>query len=149
MTVTFTTGSIFEAAETHALVIPVNTQGVAGAGLAKTAARKSPAWLTSYKAWCKSAGRGKSRQPGSIRGFMAESKTGEPWYWVCAATKGDWKEPSKVEWVCQCLWRLSQLTSPLAVPKIGCGLGGLDWGVVRRHVEAQGAQAKSDWLVYE
>lgn len=143
MTVTFTTGNIFEAAETHALVIPVNTRGVAGAGLAKDAA-KYPGWLAAYKAWCKS----KKRYGGNIRGFMTEDGD-EKVYWVVAATKEDWKEPSRIEWVGQALWRLSQLTSPLAIPKLGCGKGGLDWDRVRRHVKDQGALAKSDWLVYE
>jgi hypothetical protein len=143
VSLTWTTGDIFAAPAELALVIPVNTKGIAGAGLAKAAARYD-GWLTNYKAWCKSGPKG-GRKGGSIRGFMADER-----YWVVAATKEDWKAPSRIEWVVQCLWRLSQLTSPLAIPKLGCGKGGLDWEhQVRPQVEAHAKGAKSDWLVYE
>ncbi len=141
MTLRFTTGDIWDAPETHALVIPVNTKGVAGAGLAGQAKKRDPGWLKGYKAWLRS----KKRFGGSVGAFLTAERT-----YVVAATKEEWKEPSRMEWVVQCLWRFVQLgPSPLAIPRLGCGLGELDWGLVRLQVIAQAAQAKADWLVYE
>ena len=143
MALTFTTGDLFEAPEDHALVIPVNTRGVAGAGLALEATR-CKGWERGYKLWLKT----NRRHGGSVGTFVAGGRV-----WVLAATKEEWTRPSRVEWVTQVLWRLAQLgTHPLALPKLGCGKGGLDWeGTVKPQVVARCAQPgpELNWLVYE
>lgn len=141
MALTFHTGSIFDAPEDHALVIPVNTKGACGAGLAKKA-REYRGWEAGYKTWLKA----KRRYGGSVGAFLTQD-----FAWLVAATKEDWREPSRIEWVDQCLWRLAQMgPSPIAIPKLGCGKGQLDWEIdVRPRVYAYAVQAKADWLVYE
>ena len=55
---------------------------------------------------------------------------------ICLATKDDWKNSSKIEYVSAGLDDLVNQIKALgirsvAIPKLGCGLGGLDWGKVR------------------
>ena len=136
---TWSNGDIFGAPQDLAIVVPVNTQGKPGAGLA-LAATKYKGWKAAYLLWLKT-----KRYGGSVGVVGAYGKR----HWVVAATKEAWKDPSRIEWVCECLRRMAQLTLPLAIPKLGCGRGGLDWDLVRPQVEAYGACARSDWAVYE
>lgn len=97
-----------------AIVIPVNTVGVMGAGLAKAAADRWPGLRAAHKRWCA------LRQYG---GAVQHSGIGPV---VFAATKEDWRHPSKLTWVIDCLRRLQLCdASSLAIPMLGCGLGGL------------------------
>ena len=56
-------------------------------------------------------------------------------------TKQHWRHPSKLEWVqnglvaLKAVIREKQIQS-IAIPPLGCGNGGLDWGVVRPLIEA-------------
>jgi len=55
---------------------------------------------------------------------------------ICLATKADWRDSSKIEYVSAGLDDLVNQIKALgirsvAIPKLGCGLGGLDWNKVR------------------
>ena len=55
---------------------------------------------------------------------------------ICLATKADWRDSSKMEYVSTGLDDLAKQIKALgirsiAIPKLGCGLGGLDWNKVR------------------
>jgi len=118
-------GNILEAAA-EAIVIPVNCKGVMGAGLARAAASKWPYRQGDYFKLC----RGKHLRPG---GVVADDRVGKtPRVLFYVATKDDWKNPSQMEWVVLGASRLAKAIpayklASLAIPALGCGLGGLDW----------------------
>lgn len=109
-------------------VVPVNCVGVMGAGLAKEAARRFPGLGVAYREAC-TEGR---LEPGGLLEL-----SGWPGV-VLAATKDHFSKPSRGSWVLECAERLASLLaadgSPapcrrVAVPALGCGLGGLPWPV--------------------
>ena len=128
MTIIYTDGDILmDPAE--AIVIPVNTVGVPGAGLAKAWAKKDPDAAGVYKALCEKG----LVTVGEINIVInGESR------WIMFPTKEHWKHPSRLEWIEKGLIDLQpQVTGleSLAVPALWCGLGGLEWNAVRRLLE--------------
>lgn len=128
------TGSIFNA-PVRALVNPVNCVGVMGKGLALEFKRRYPeACFLDYAQAC----RRKELVPGTVRPFHA----GDGRWVVSFPTKSHWRNPSKVEYVESGLISLARLVhlnaiESIAIPALGCGLGGLSWNtVVRPLIEA-------------
>lgn len=127
-----------------ALVIPTNTLGVMGAGLAKRAAKRWPATCASYTRACRLG----LLEPGSI--WVGHAGTAL----VMLATKADWRAPSRIEWVERGLselvaWAAARPLPSLTVPALGCGLGGLAWGEVRpRMVAALSVLPESTVTIY-
>lgn len=120
------------AAQAQALVIPVNCRGVAGAGLALAARKHFPAWFNAYKHACQT---GRLKSPGDLDLYRQDAQ-----WLVSFATKGHWQEKSSLSAVEAGLMRLAELArrqpfESLAVPALGCGLGGLAWKSVRRLIE--------------
>lgn len=118
-------------------VNPVNCVGVMGAGVAKKFASKFPDVLNYYRHVCNVQ---KSMQPGFIITMRHDAPP--PSWVVCLATKDHWKNPSKLTWIADGLdnlasWCKEEQISSLAIPAIGCGLGGLDWSVVRPMIESR------------
>jgi O-acetyl-ADP-ribose deacetylase (regulator of RNase III) len=151
MTVQIFRGDIFHD-QAEALVIPVNTVGVAGAGLAKQAAERYPEWKKDYIAACKHHLRSE----------------GDVWVWyrflfgaedpprliVALATKTHWRSPSSLEGLQRGLVALSNLpwlpdTPALAMPALGCGRGGLDWKVVHPMIEGAFGASRLNVRLYE
>jgi len=124
------------------IVIPVNTVGVPGAGLAKAWAQKDPVAAGVYKALCKQ---------GRIKiGEVAIVKHGDT-RWVMFPTKDHWKHPSRLEWIEAGLMDLQRYApgfQSLAVPALGCGLGGLKWDDVKRLMETYLSQIGIPVSVY-
>ena len=115
-------GSIFDS-RAQVLVCPVNCVGVMGKGLALEFKRRWPVPSKWHIKECK-AGR---VAPGTV--MAAYRKI------LFAATKDDWRNPSKIEWVSACLVRLAVRANykdfdSIAIPQLGCGCGGLDWADV-------------------
>ncbi len=110
----------------EAIVIPVNTQGVPGAGLAKQAADRWPLWARLYKLACDDW----RLRPGTV---VAHHIVGGAPILIDFPTKTDWSEPSSLELIETGLQALQNwlLRSPyvksIAIPALGCGLGGLQW----------------------
>ena len=52
-------------------------------------------------------------------------------------TKDHWRNPSKMEWISSGLKELVYVAgnTTIAIPKIGCGLGGLNWQTVKTEIE--------------
>lgn len=128
MTIIYTDGDILmDPAE--AIVIPINTVGVPGAGLAKAWAKKDPDAAGVYKALCEKG----LVTIGEINIIIhGESR------WIMFPTKEHWKHPSQLEWIEKGLMDLQpQVTGleSMAVPALGCGLGGLEWNHVRQLLE--------------
>jgi O-acetyl-ADP-ribose deacetylase (regulator of RNase III) len=123
-------------AEVDALVNPVNTVGVMGKGLALQFKRAFPDNYAVYRAACKA---------GEVElGRMLVVDSGRPGqhrYLINFPTKGHWRSGSTLADVRAGLMDLVQVVrgrriTSIAVPALGCGLGGLRWHEVRPLIEA-------------
>lgn len=122
-------------ADVDALVNAVNTVGVMGKGLALQFKRAFPANFEAYRRACAA---------GEVRlGRMLVAATGlsSPRLIVNFPTKGHWRSPSRLEDVASGLEDLVRTVEregigSIAVPPLGCGLGGLRWEEVRPLVVA-------------
>lgn len=113
--------------ECDTIVIPVNTIGVMGAGMAKEVAERYKGLLYEYRRACKSG----RLTVNNLWNF----KTRNGMNILCFPTKEDWRNDSKIEWIENNLKLLSETWEELgidsiAIPKIGCGRGGLKWNDV-------------------
>ncbi|MFE5334998.1 macro domain-containing protein [Isoptericola sp. NPDC056573] len=124
------------AADVDALVNAVNTVGVMGKGLALQFRRVYPAMFDDYREACRS---------GEVRvGRMHVWETGAdsgPRFVVSFPTKEHWRSASRLAFVDDGLVDLAAVIRrhgirSVAVPALGAGLGGLDWGVVRPRIVA-------------
>lgn len=138
-------GDILDA-KTEAIVNPVNTVGVMGAGLAAQIKHTFPGVFREYVKYCRS---------GELRtGIVIAHPTGtNPKYIVSFPTKQDWRNPSRLEWVDQGLIGLREMIealeiSSIAIPPLGCGLGGLDWVEVRKLIEERLGELDVDVVLY-
>ena len=130
----FHEGDIFESGA-EALVNPVNCVGVSGAGLAKEFARRWPMCDAIYRDYC-------ARGEMIIGDVVWIFGTRDHPAIVCFPTKRHWRNTSKIEWIAAGLDELRRrLLLPdtpyhpkcqsIAIPALGCGLGGLAWSDVR------------------
>ena len=112
-----------------ALVNPVNCKGVMGKGIALEVKRRYPASYRAYQAAC----RWGHLRPGMLLYVAGQAHERNI---IHFATKDHWTRPSKLEWIRAGLDDLKRhyaawgLTS-VAMPQLGCGLGGLDWNDVQ------------------
>lgn len=136
----YVSGDILDA-KADAIINTVNTKGAMGAGLAKQVAQRYPAILEPYKTACH-AGR---LRPGGAQFLRVNRATGardiDGDLWIInLATKDHWRDPSRIEWIEYAMANLgSALTRfgirSVAIPKLGAGLGGLEWESVREIIE--------------
>ena len=156
----YKTGNIF-AVDVEALVNAVNCVGVMGHGIALEFKKAFP---QNFKAYANACGR-KEVQPGRL--FVFDLRTPTPAREVSCAklqqgqlfdseadregglryivnfpTKRHWRDKSRIEDIDSGLEALSQEIKErnirsIALPALGCGLGGLDWVVVRERIESR------------
>ena len=138
-------GDIFESGA-EALVNAVNAVGLMGKGLAYQFKQRFPQNNKDYIRACRDG----SLQAGGIH---VTQYTGEPTI-INVATKDNWKDPSKREYVENGLKALAawlddnlQITT-IAVPALGCGNGGLAWDVVKPLIEETLGNAMATVFVY-
>lgn len=137
-------------AEAEALVNTVNCVGVMGRGIALQFRKAFPENFRVYAEACK---RGEVR-PGSMLVFETGLLTG-PRYIINFPTKRHWKGNSRIADIDAGLIGLlaevrKREIRSIAVPPLGCGLGGLDWGEIRpRIVQAFADEPDVRVLVYE
>lgn len=118
-----------------AIINTVNTKGT-GKGSRGVAGQVFSRFDGVHQAYMKMCKEGKFF-PGSIQMVEINPKTGEretdSGHWVFnVATKDDWRDPSKLEWVERILTNLPKAVErgqvkSLAIPPLGCGEGGLSW----------------------
>ena len=130
----FKTGDIL-AEDAEALVNTVNCVGVMGRGIALQFRRAFPENFTAYAEACK---RGEIR-PGRMFVFETNQLT-NPRYIVNFPTKRHWRGKSLIEDIEAGLQALAETIRErnirsIAVPSLGSGLGGLEWGEVRRRID--------------
>ena len=127
------TGDLFEA-DAEALVNPVNCVGVMGRGLALAFRERFPDNFAAYAAACR---RG-AVVPGEM--FVFDTERERPRLIVNFPTKRHWRDASLLEDLVRGLESLTELVREselcsIALPALGCGLGGLDWREVRPRIE--------------
>ncbi len=121
--------------EADALVNTVNCMGVMGRGIALQFRR---AFEDNYEAYRKAA-KAKAIRPGQM--FVFErSALDQPRWIINFPTKRHWKGTSRIEDIEAGLIDLVRVIREkgirsIAIPPLGCGLGGLDWAVVRPRIE--------------
>ena len=128
MTIQYKKGNIL-GSKLHAIVIPVNTMGIAGAGLARQWAIKYPVEQSIYS----TIGKEKRLKVGEILPVIS-SVDGHTF--LCFPTKILPQKRSELVWIEDGLSALKRLVPLLriqsvAVPALGCGLGGLSWRQVK------------------
>lgn len=125
-------GDIFES-RAQALVNPVNCVGVLGKGLAAEFARRFPAYAADYRWQCRM---------GDLRfGRVVGYRTADGLRIVSFPTKWHWRDRSSLVDIKAGLAELRLKVvvwgiRSMAVPALGCGLGGLAWDDVRPLLEA-------------
>ncbi len=132
-------GNILEA-DAEALVNTVNCDGFMGKGIALQFKKAHPENFEAYRHAC-AAG---EVQPGRM--FVhATGRMVNPRYVINFPTKRHWRGSSRYEDIDAGLKSLIEDVrklgiSTIAVPPLGCGLGGLDWAKVRPMIEAAFAE---------
>ncbi len=128
---------IFAAGPGVALVNPVDARtGAQGKGLALAFARRYRAAALAYRQHARLG----AMSPGSLWFIRGDSR------WIIfAATKDHWRNPSRIEWVQECLNNLEREVAQrcirsVALPALGCGEGGLPWNDVRPLLLAAGGR---------
>ena len=123
-------GNIFNS-QMETIVNPVNCVGVMGKGLALEFKTRYPALFLSYKSACAR----KLIIPGRVYVSRQQDKKV-----LLFPTKDHWTDPSKYEYIDSGLSYFAKNYKDLniqscAFPRIGCGLGGLDWEKVKALLE--------------
>jgi O-acetyl-ADP-ribose deacetylase (regulator of RNase III) len=125
------------------VAIPVNCEGVPGAGLALDWARRFPYDAYRYQRLC-----GKVSKPPLALwekasritlGRVTICKPGDE-IWLLFPTKGHWRERSDINQIRAGLVHLRKLIGEkgwpaVSLPALGCGLGGLPFDVVKAAIE--------------
>lgn len=144
MAITFTSGDLFES-DADALVNAVNCVGVMGAGLAAAFRTRFPAMNEGYVIYCQQ----QRLKPGEIHVF------GDRPMIFNVATKDHYMHDSRYEWIEAAIKTVAETAlemrvRKIAMPALGCGLGGLDWMIVKMIIEDSGKlYADLDLVVYE
>lgn len=140
-------GSIFDSGA-EGIVNAVNCVGAMGAGLAKAFADRYPLMNEDYMSHCS---RGWLR-PGKIHTYYVnESKQ----FVLNFPTKDRWKDPSQLKYIEDGMEALVDVVLNLrltwvAIPALGCGLGGLNWNevepIITKHLEDL---PKVNWIIFD
>lgn len=132
----YKTGSIFDSKKQY-LVNPINCVGVMGRGLAAEFRMRYPEMFKWYQEEC--------RQGRILTGFVY------PWEKkvMLFPTKNDWRYKSKYIWIEQGLMCMKEYFpySSFALPRLGCGLGGLEWlrvkDLIEKHLDGMNVEVWS------
>jgi O-acetyl-ADP-ribose deacetylase (regulator of RNase III) len=131
----FNQGNLLTAAA-EALVNAVNTEGVMGKGIALQFVRAFPDVLPSYVAACRAG----ELMPGRVHVFERIERV-DPRFIISVPTKRHWRGKSRLADIDAGLDDLVRVVRErgirsIALPQLGCGLGGLSWEDVRPRIEA-------------
>jgi O-acetyl-ADP-ribose deacetylase (regulator of RNase III) len=142
-------GDILQA-DAEALVNTVNCVGIMGRGIALQFSKAFPGNFDDYKKACDH----KQLHPGMMLVHNL-GRLQNPRYVINFPTKRHWKGKSKIEDIQSGLKTLIEEVRKrnirsIAIPPLGCGLGGLDWQQVRPMIdEAFAALPEVQVLLYE
>lgn len=124
----FLSGSIFNSAH-QTIVNPIDLTGAMGADLALKFVERFPELKAQYQVNHKNG----HMQPGKL--WLYKHTTTFPWV-LCFPTKHHWSEPASLELIELGLKKFVDTYSvkgiaEISFPKLGCGLGGLEWSDVK------------------
>jgi len=145
----FKTGDLF-LQDAEALVNTVNCVGVMGRGVALQFKKRFPDNFKAYAAACK--------RDEVIPGKMFVYETGtviNPRIIINFPTKRHWRGASRVEDIESGLHDLERVIKEyniksIVLPPLGCGLGGLNWDLVRKRIESHLEKlADTEVIVFE
>ena len=127
------------------LVNPVNTRGVMGAGLARQFKQRYPSMFAAYRDRCQLG----LVRIGAIDVHVVEEASSSRVIIANFPTKQHWRDPSKLPWIESGLVALRRVIAEsgarsVAVPPLGCGLGGLDWSDVSSRIVQSMTRAVED-----
>lgn len=130
------------------LVVPVNCVGVMGAGLAKAFRLRYPDSYQQYRQLCLDG----QVRPGLVP--IVDTGADAPSLAAMFPTKDHWRRPSEMVWVERGLEALVAAVADrwvlsVAVPALGCGLGGLDYEPVRARIIAALAPTCAQVRIYK
>jgi O-acetyl-ADP-ribose deacetylase (regulator of RNase III) len=145
MPAVFTKGDIFAAEGITAYAHGCNCAGGMGAGIAIEFKRRWPAMFDEYAARC-TAGRFRL---GDVFVWTADGTTV-----FNLATQEHWKKKAQLPALAASLRKMIELATHagithIGLPRIGAGLGGLDWMRVKRVLNEVGAETKVTLTVFE
>ena len=134
--ITVCRGNLLQA-EADALVNTVNTVGIMGKGIALQFKRAYPGLFTEYARACAA---GEVRL-GQMHIHDLGGLAGTPRWIINFPTKGHWRDQSQLTDIQTGLTNLIRAVHSLsirsiAIPALGCGLGGLNWSTVRNQIDA-------------
>jgi O-acetyl-ADP-ribose deacetylase (regulator of RNase III) len=134
MMIIYRVGDLLESGA-EALVNAVNCAGAMGRGIALQFKTRFPENFKCYEAACR---RGEAR-PGKMLVFEPGGLH-DPKYIVNFPTKRHWRDSSRIEDIKSGLADLARVVrarsiASMAVPPLGCGLGGLSWSEVKPCIE--------------
>jgi O-acetyl-ADP-ribose deacetylase (regulator of RNase III) len=150
MPITYKTGDIF-AEDVQVLVNPVNCEGISGAGLALEFKKRFPA----NNVYLQKLGKEGRLQIGTICYYtLYNTLSGDVNRIVIAnfPTKIKWKDASKLEWIEAGLKALAYTIvreRSVAIPALGCGLGGLIWQDVKLLIDKHMNLPEVNVVVFE
>ncbi|MDO4568796.1 MAG: macro domain-containing protein [Planctomycetia bacterium] len=132
--ITFCTGDLFKS-DAEALVNAVNTDGIMGGGIALQFKIRYPEMYQEYKKLCDE----QQLYTGMLYVWPTGSTDGVK-YIINFPTKANCANASRLEYIEVGLDALvytiqDEDIKSIAVPALGCGLGGLDWSEVRPLME--------------
>jgi O-acetyl-ADP-ribose deacetylase (regulator of RNase III) len=148
--ITYKIGDILQE-NTEAIINTVNCVGVMGRGIALQFKNRFPGNFKAYYFACKN----NEVRPGHM--FVHKiNEFSNPKFIINFPTKRHWRDKSKIEDIESGLQSLVCLINQLniqsiAIPPLGCGLGGLDWQQVKPKIEAalQSINKTVDIVIYE
>jgi O-acetyl-ADP-ribose deacetylase (regulator of RNase III) len=134
--INFVDGNILTATGVDAIANPVNCVGVMGAGLAKAIRIKFPWCVEEYVKACAN----RTLQPGRV--IVSESIAPHLPHVIHTPTKRHWRDSSRLDDVVSVIGALRREAEVrgyrnVAIPPLGCGLGGLKWFDVKPAMEAE------------
>lgn len=140
-------GDIFKA-DVEALVNPVNCVGIMGRGLALKFKQLFPDYYDVYKTRCSMS----LITPGNVH--VHDRWEGRPQYIISFPTKAYWRDSSQLRYIEQGMISLNQRIEyyriqSIAIPALGCGLGGLKWEDVKPLIIRELNVVNVDILLYE
>jgi O-acetyl-ADP-ribose deacetylase (regulator of RNase III) len=150
MPVEYRKGNLFSVEEGVSLAHGCNTRGVMGAGIAKQFRDRYPEMFTHYKFRCDQ----KLLWPGRSFVWKGKNKTGtvENRWIINLATQDNLGACARYEWIEasieDALNTLGESVEAIAMPQIGCGIGGLEWEKVKAIIEKIGKVTETRIVVY-
>ena len=136
--------------EASCIVSAANCVGVMGGGVAKAIKDEFPWCYPPYKIACNEG----VLKPGSIFAVKLDVFPHMKYPQIIhLSTKNHWKGKSQLDWVdsgCQELRKFIEKhrLMSIAIPRLGCGLGGLDWDDVRPIMRRNFADMNCDIFVH-